>query len=180
MITKPRVPLRSLGRGLGHIVAQIVVGLWVIVDAILSPIFRPLIRWLSRLRLVQAVEHGISVLPPYAILVLLAAPFGAEEAVKVYSFVLMGSGHLKSGILLYIACHVFAILVCERIFHAGRSQLMTIGWFARLFEWLMGYKDRLVDWFKSTPAYARMMALKEKSLEYARRLFARTRATSQR
>jgi hypothetical protein len=177
---RPRGPLQVIIRGIGHVLTQIVVGLWVVGNSILSPLFRPLIRWLSGLRLIQAIERGIAALPAYAILVLLAAPFGAEEVVKIYSFVLMGSGHLKSGVLLYIACHVFAILVCERIFHAGKDKLMTIGWFARLFHWLMGYKDRLVDWFKSTSAYARMLAVKERARQYARRLLQRTRAAFQR
>jgi hypothetical protein len=173
-------PLRSLARGIGHVLTQIVVGIWVVGDSVFSPLFRPLIRWLSSLRLIQAIERGIAALPAYAILLLLAAPFGAEEVVKIYSFVLMGSGHLTSGVALYIACHVFAILVCERIFHAGKDKLMTIGWFAKLFNWLMGYKDRLVDWFKSTSAYARMLAIKERASQYARRLLQRTRGAAQR
>ena len=166
-----RGPLQAIA----HLLAQILVGIWVIVDSILSPIFRPLMRWLSRLRPVQAVEHGIASLPAYAILVLLAAPFAAEEVAKVYAFVLMGGGHFKSGLILYIGCHVFAILVCERIFTAGKSKLMTILWFARLFDWLKGYKDRLVDWFKATSTYRRMMDFKEQVRQSARLALRRTR-----
>lgn len=165
---------------LGHIIAQIFVTLWVIADAILSPIFRPLMRWLSRLRLIQAIERGIASLPAYGVLALLAAPFAVEELAKVYSFVLMGGGHFKSGVLLYIACHVFAILVCERIYRAGEDKLMTIAWFARLMTWLKGYKDRLVAWVKATSFYRRAAILKRRIVERTRAFLSRTRAALRR
>lgn len=162
-------------RTVGHWPAQIVVGIWVVVDAILSPIFRPFMRWLSSLRIIQAVENGIAALPAYAILILLAAPFAAEEVAKVYAFVLMGSGHFVSGVILYIGCHVFAILVCERIYRAGEEKLMTIPWFARLMTWLEGYKDRLVAWAKSTAMYRRAVELKNRTRQSARLFLRRTR-----
>ncbi len=171
MSNTKRGPLQFIA----HVLAQIFVGIWVVVDSILSPIFRPFMRWLSGLRLVQAVENGIAALPAYAILVLLAAPFGAEEVAKIYAFVLMGGGHFKSGLILYIGCHVFAILVCERIFHAGKAKLMTIEWFARLYAWLSGYKDRLVAWFKATSTYRRAAALKNQARQGARLFLRRTR-----
>lgn len=171
-----RGPLTALG----HVIAQIFVTLWVIADAILTPLFRPLMRWLSRLRLIQAIERGIASLPAYGVLALLAAPFAVEELAKVYAFVLMGGGHFKSGALLYIACHVFAILVCERIYRAGEDKLMTIAWFARLMTWLKGYKDRLIAWVKGTDLYRRAMLLKERLKQQARAFLSRTRAALRR
>lgn len=171
MREKPRNPLQTIG----HWLAQVVVGIWVVVDSVLSPIFRPFMRWLSGLRVVQAVEGAIAALPPYVILVLLAVPFGIEEVVKIYAFVLMGGGHFVTGFALYIACHVFAILVCERIFTAGKPQLMTIPWFARLFNWLNGYKERLVAWVKGTAFYKRAMELKNQARQAARLALRRTK-----
>lgn len=162
-------------RTIGHWLAQVIVGIWVVVDSILSPIFGPFMRWLSRLRVIQAIERGIAALPPYVILVLLAVPFGVEEVVKIYAFVLMGGGHFVSGFALYIACHVFAILVCERIFSAGKAQLMTIPWFARLFDWLNGYKERLVAWVKATAMYRRAMEWKSQARQTARLALRRTK-----
>jgi hypothetical protein len=173
MTEKSRGPLGWVG----HVLAQILVGIWVIVDSILSPIFRPFMRWLSGLHVVKAIEHGIASLPAYGILALLAAPFAAEEIVKIYSFVLMGGGHFKTGVLLYIGCHVFAILVCERIYRAGETKLMTIPWFARFITWLSGYKERLVAWAKSTIIYRRAAELKNQ-LRQAARLFLRRTKTA--
>lgn len=167
-----RGPLRWLGHGL----AQVAVGIYVVIDSILSPLFRPLMRWLSSLHIVQSVEGGIASLPAYGILVLLAAPFGVEEFAKVYGLVLMGGGHFKIGLLIYIGAHVFAILVCERIFSAGKEKLLTIGWFATLFNWLKGYKDRLVAWFKSTDLYRRAHHLKARAADAIRALLGRTKS----
>ncbi len=166
---------RSPLQFVGHWLAQIVVGIWIVVDSILSPIFRPLMRWLSSLRIIHAIENGIAALPAYGILLLLAAPFGAEEVAKIYSFVLMGGGHFVSGVVLYIACHVFAILVCERIYRAGEEKLMTIPWFAKIMTWLIGYKDRLVAWVRSTDLYRRAMDYKNRVRQSARLFLRRTR-----
>ena len=145
---------------IGHVIAQFVVGVYVVVDSVLGPVFRPLMRWLSSLHVVQRVEAWIGSLSPYAVLVLFAIPLAVEEVTKFYGLVLMGGGHFKTGLLLYIGAHVFAILVCERIFSAGKAKLLTIGWFAKLFTWLKGYKDRLVAWFKATETYRKAQRLK--------------------
>lgn len=163
-------------RAVGGVIGEIVVGIYVVVDSLVGPLFRPFMRWLSSLHVVKSVEAGIARLPAYAVLALLAAPFAVEELAKLYGLVLMGSGHVKSGVVIYIAAHVFAILVCERIFSAGKAKLMTIPWFARLFHWLEGYKDRLVAWFKTTAAYREGRRLKEAARRLLRSWVGRTKA----
>jgi hypothetical protein len=153
-------PKRGPIQVIAHLAAQIVVGIYVVVDSVIGPMFRPFMRWLSSLHVVQRVEAWIGSLPPYVVLVLFLVPLAIEEVTKFYGLVLMGGGHFKSGLLLYIGAHVFAILVCERIFSAGKARLLTIPWFARLFAWLEGYKDRLVAWFKATETYRKAQRLK--------------------
>ena len=58
------------------LVAKAVVVVYVILDGIVTPIFRPLLRWVSRLRFVIRLQDIVAALPPYAILVLLARPLG--------------------------------------------------------------------------------------------------------
>ena len=160
-------------QAIAHLPAQIAVGIYLVIDSVLGPLFRPFMHWLSSLHVVKWVESGIAALPAYVVLVLLAAPFAAEELAKVYGVVLMGGGHFKWGLAIYIGAHVFAILVCERIFRAGREKLMTIGWFARFINWLEGYKERMVAWFKSTDAYRQITAFKEKARDAGRRVLGR-------
>jgi hypothetical protein len=153
-------PKRGPIQFIGHVLAQIVVGIYVVVDSIIGPIFRPFMRWLSSLHVIQRVEEWIGSLPPYVVLVLFLVPLAIEEVTKFYGLVLLGGGHVVTGLILYVGAHVFAILICERIFSAGKDKLLTIGWFAKLFYWLKGYKDRLVDWFKGTETYKTAQRLK--------------------
>jgi hypothetical protein len=160
----------SLPRRLSRIPAEIVVALYVGVDFIVAPLFRPLMRWLSSLRLIQRLESWIASLPPYVLLVLLVVPFGIAELAKAYAVFLMSSGHFKTGFIVFVGAYVVSILVCERTFTAGKAQLMTIGWFARLWTWLMGYKDRIMTWFRSTEVWRLATDLKQRARLTLRRV----------
>ena len=160
----------SLSRRILRIPAQIVVGLYVVVDGIVAPLFRPFMRWLSSLRLVQTMERGVESLPPYVILVLLVVPFAIAELAKAYAVFLIGSGHFKTGLFIFVMAYIVSILVCERIFSAGKTKLMTIDWFARLFQWVMGYKDRMLAWFRTNEVWRLAGDLKQKARIAARRV----------
>ena len=160
----------SLTRRLLRLLAEIVVGLYLSLDILVGALFRPLMRWLSRLRLIQRLEAWIGALSPYVLLALLVVPFAIAELAKVYAVFLMGSGHFKTGMIIFIGAYVATILVCERIFSAGKAQLMTIGWFATLFTWVMGYKDVIMDWLRATQVWRRAADLKQKARLALRRL----------
>ncbi len=152
-------PMRRLAR----LPAELLVGLYLVLDAVIGPLFRPAMRFLSRLRPVQQLEAAIATLPPYVVLVLLGVPFAVAELAKAYAVILMGSGHFLTGVLIFIGAYVVSILVCERIFHAGRARLMTIGWFARGFAWAMAVKDRLLAWFRTTETWRLATDLKQRA-----------------
>lgn len=142
---KPSLLRRVLG-----IAAEVVVAIYVVLDAIVAPLFGPFMRFLSSLRLIRRLEALIAGLPPYVILVLLVVPFGFAELAKVYAVLLMAEEHFRSGMTIFIGAYVVSILVCERTFHAGQSQLMTIGWFKVAFDWVMAAKAHVLDWFRGT------------------------------
>jgi len=139
----------------------VVVGLYVVADGFVAPVFRPVMRWLSRLALVQRLERWIASLPPYVILVLLVVPFAIAELAKAFAVFLMGTGHFKMGFTIFVGAYIVSILVCERTFNAGRAQLMTIGWFAVLFSWVMAYKERILAWFRTTEAWQLALEFKQ-------------------
>ena len=143
----------SLSRRILRLPAEILVALYVVLDALIAPLFRPIMRGLSRLQLVQRLERGIHLLPPYVILVLLFVPFGVAELAKVYALLLMAEEHVRTGVTIFIGAYIVSILVCERIFHAGRDRLMEIGWFRRLFDWVMAIKARILAWFHKTAVW---------------------------
>lgn len=142
--------------------AEIVVAIFILLDSIVTPLFRPIVRWLSKLQVVRRLERAIDSLPAYVILALLVVPFGFAELAKVYGLILVGEGHYRTGMTMFIGAYVVSILVCERTFHAGKNKLMTIGWFKRLYDWLMMIRDHVFGWLKATRAWRLGVEVKEK------------------
>jgi hypothetical protein len=123
------------------VVVDAPVALVLLLDEVARPLFRPLISWFARLRIVARVERAIAGLPPYAILAVLAVPFAVVEPLKIAGLVLIGVGQVKSGVAILVVAHAGSFLLVERIYSAGRVKLMTIGWFARLMAGLARIRD---------------------------------------
>jgi hypothetical protein len=147
--------LRSVAR---FFVTVAVVG-YTVLDELLFPLVRPVIRWLGRLQLFQLIAVGIARLPPYAVLVLLAVPFVIIEPIKVFAVYWGATGHVIQGGALLIVAHVVSILTCDRIYHSGHAQLMKIIWFARLMAWLVRLRDKAFTWARSTAAWRAASAM---------------------
>lgn len=154
---------KTIVRRILRVLAEIVVGVYVILDGLIAPLFRPIMRFLSTLELVRRIERWIVSLPPYVILVVLVVPFGIAELTKVYAVFLMGTGHFKTGFTIFVGAYVATVLVCERILHAGKPQLMKIGWFAVVYTWIIAFKDRILAWFRATAAWRLAVDLKQKA-----------------
>jgi hypothetical protein len=151
--------------------AKAVVVLYVVLDGIVTPVFRPLIRWVARLRLVIRLQDIVAALPPYAILGLLSIPFAVAEPAKIYALYLMTKGQFATGLVTIAMANLVMLLVVERIYHAGRAKLKTIPWFAKLIDWLTGIRDRLFAWARAT----RIWAFSVKLRQNARALVAKLR-----
>lgn len=170
-------PRPGLGRRILWIAAEIVVAIYIVLNSIVAPIFRPLMRFLSSLRLVKRIERGIAALPPYVILVFLVVPFGFAELTKAYAVILMAEDHVRTGMTMFISAYIVSILVCERTFHAGKDQLLTIGWFKVTFDWIMAIKERILGWFRGTTVWRFGTDLKDRVARSLRRIRVRIQAT---
>ncbi len=166
----------SLFQRILRLLAEIVVALYVIADSAISFLFRPVMRFLSSLRIVQRMERGIKAMPPYVILVIMLVPFVIAELAKVFAVFWMSEGHLRSGMTIFIGAYVVSIFVCERILHAGKEKLMTIGWFAWCYNWIMSLRDYLLGWFRKTVIWQKSAELKDKAQVVWRRTVDRLRS----
>ena len=146
-----------------RLLAEIVVVVYVVVDSVVFALFRPVVRWLSRLRVVQRIERWIQSLHPYVILVVMVVPFIIAELAKVFAVYWMAEGHFRTGMTIFIGAYVVSIFVCERILHAGKAQLMTIPWFAWIYNWIMALRDAILNWFRQTAIWRTASALKDKA-----------------
>lgn len=158
-MSRPQSPFVAVLRGIGRAAVTIVVVAYTILDELVFPLLRPLIDWLGHLRLFERLGALIGRLPPYVVLVLFAVPFVFIEPVKVFALYWGAVGHPIQGLVILSFAQVASILVCERIYHAGKGQLLRIGWFARLMGWLVRLRDRALGWVKSTAAFQAAVAM---------------------
>jgi hypothetical protein len=155
--------------------AKAVVVLYVVLDGIVTPVVRPLLRWVARLRFVIRLQNIVAALPPYAILVLLAIPFAFAEPAKIYALYLMTKGQVATGLVTISMAYLVSLVVVERIYHAGRAKLKTIPWFAKLLDWLTGIRDPLFAWARATRIWAFSVKLKRNARALAAKLRLRFR-----
>lgn len=138
-------------------VVRVVVGVFVIgyaiLDDLLFPLFRPLVRYLSGLRLFEALAALIQRLPAYVVLTILAVPFVVIEPVKVFALWWLAVGHVVQGGVLLVFAHILSILTLERLYRTGHAKLMTIGWFKRLMDWVTGIRDAVLARARATTAW---------------------------
>jgi hypothetical protein len=140
-------------RFIARLIATIVVVVWAVLDELLFQPLRPLVRWLSGLRLFEAIGALIGRIPPYGVLVLLAVPFVLIEPLKIVALYWIATGLFIRGVLLMIFSYVLSIFTLDRIYHSGKAQLAKIGWFARLMAWVVGLRDWAFGWVKATAAW---------------------------
>jgi hypothetical protein len=138
---------------------DLVVGLVILLDEMVRPLYRPLLRWFSGLQIVARAERWIGSLPPYGALAALAVPFAIAEPLKLLSLVLLARGALWPGLVTMGIAHLGSFLLVERVYHAGRAQLLTITWFAWCIGWLDTIRRTILDRIKATAAFRRMAEL---------------------
>ncbi|MGQ0446288.1 MAG: hypothetical protein ACT4O2_14485 [Beijerinckiaceae bacterium] len=156
--------------------AKAVVVVYLVLDGIVTPVVRPLLSWVAKLRFVLRLQDIVAALPPYAILVLLAIPLAFAEPAKIYALYLMTEGQFSAGVVTISMAYLVSLIVVERIYHAGRTKLKTIPWFARLIDWLTGIRDRLLAWARATRIWAFSVKLKREAHAFAAKLRLRIRA----
>jgi hypothetical protein len=138
---------------------DLVVGLAILLDELLRPVYRPLIAWFASLRLVARLEAAIGRLPPYGALVALAIPFAIVEPLKLLGLLFLARGAFTAGIVTTAIGHLAGFLLVERVYHAGRAQLLTIPWFARIMGWIEAIRQVVIDRIKASTAWQKAVAL---------------------
>jgi len=134
--------------------AEALVGLYVVLDDIFTPVFRPLVRWVVALPLVLRLQQFAAELPPYGILALMAVPFVLGEPAKLYGLYMFGTGHWVTGLVVLGLAYLVTIVLVERVYTAGKDKLRTIGWFAFVMDWLIAVRDHVHEWAKTTAIWA--------------------------
>jgi hypothetical protein len=183
--------MRELLRTLWSIVRGPIIALLNIVAALIVLFeewgWRPLSDFIARLARyapIAAIERMIAGLPPYAALFAIALPTTLLLPLKFVAVWLLANQHFATATLLFLGAKVASTALIARVFILTKPALMRIGWFARIYDWFVPWKDALFAQIRASWVwrYGRMLKTRIK-LELARmwtRMKPRLRASWQR
>ena len=129
---------------------EAVMVVFIVLDEIARPLYRPLLRWTASLRLMHHLERWVAARHRLTILVLLAIPFIIVEPLKIVALLWIGRGAFISGIVLLALAYLAGFVFVERIYSAGKPKLLTIRWFAWAVGLLTSIRTALLDWTRQT------------------------------
>ena len=138
-----------------------VLTVFIVIDELLRPLYRPLLRRLAGLRAMQKLEAFVTALPPHLVLVALAVPFAIAEPLKLLGLVLFARGQFWPGLVVTAFAHLTSFVFVERIYHAGHDKLMRYRWFAWIMGQVIRVRDRVLGWARTTSAYGFAMRTRE-------------------
>ena len=109
--------------------------------------------FIGQLPILRPIESLIVALPPYLALLVFAVPTLLLIPVKLIAVYLMTHGQETLGVLTVLAAKFAGTALVARTFTLTRPKLMTIKWFAWLYERFISFKSRLYGFLKDTRIY---------------------------
>jgi hypothetical protein len=95
------------------------------------------------------VRRYIQALGPYQSLALLAVPTATVEPLKLVAVAIAGAGHWITSAAMIVACYTLSLVVVERLFIIVKPKLLTIPWFAKIWQWFVRVRTTVILWCKS-------------------------------
>ena len=96
----------------------------------------------------RGLRRRIERLGPYQSLVLLAVPASLVEPLKLIAVAIAGAGHWITGTITIVCCYGISLFLVERLFRIVKPKLLTLPWFARLWNWFTAVRGRAIAWFR--------------------------------
>jgi hypothetical protein len=87
------------------------------------------------------IARLVACLPPYGALPLFLLPVVVVEPLKVVAVREIAHGHWLSGVLAFVALKFVGVGLVAFVFDLTRAKLMSIGWFARFYAWVVKWRD---------------------------------------
>jgi len=94
------------------------------------------------------LRHYIEGLGPYQSLILLAVPVSLVEPWKLIAVAIVGAGHWITGTITIVCAYAVSVFLIERLFRIVKPKLLTLPWFARLWNWVTAVRRRALAWFR--------------------------------
>ena len=145
----------------------------VLFDDLVRSAVKPAVAWLASLEPIRRIEAAVARLPPYPTLALFLIPMAVIWPIKLYALYLIGLGHVTYGALAFVAAKVVGIGLAERLFALSRDKLLSIGWFAKGYFFVIAVRDRVHLYLKGTRWWPVLVAFLTRVREGWRALKAR-------
>jgi len=87
-------------------------------------------------------------LGPYQSLLILAVPTSLVEPLKLIAVAVAGEGHWITGTFMIIGAYGCSLLFIERLFRIVRPKLLTLPWFAWMWNWVLLIRGKVVGLFR--------------------------------
>ena len=129
---------------------------------------------LGAVRLVHAVEKHIAAFPPRWALLTFLLPSLILIPAKLIGLHAITAGHWLIGSTVFIIAKLLGVALFSRIFNLTRPALMQLGWFARLYAFVMYYRNRIHAYLDSWAAYQRIKQRIKALATSVKALFKRT------
>lgn len=108
---------------------------------------------LGALRLIHTLENYISKLSPRWAIFVFILPSSILFPAKLIGLRLISNGHLFMGTLTFVIAKVSGVALVSRIFNLTKPTLMKVPGFARLYEQVMYYRNRIHAYLDGWLAY---------------------------
>lgn len=135
---------------------------------------------LGALRHIHALEVRIAALPPRWAVFAFLLPSSILIPAKLIGLHAIASGHWLVGSITFLLAKIAGMALFSRIFNLTRPALLEVHWFARLYEWVMFYRNRIHAYLDQWAAYQKikrnlmtlifMMKGKGRMLRYLKRV----------
>lgn len=90
------------------------------------------------------VRRRIQQLGPYQSLAILTIPACLAEPLKIAALFVAGEGHWFSGTAMIVGAYTVSLLIVERLFRVVKPKLMMLGWFERLWNWILAASGKIL------------------------------------
>lgn len=127
-----------------------------------------LIPWTA---LKEALVRLVDWLPVWAVVIFFGVPFGLVELGSLGCVVLAATGHIVVGGVVYVLLKIFGLALTAAIFDLSRQKLLTLAWFAYLYQKLLVFHDyahHLVEPYRAA-AVASLRQLRARARAYLAR-----------
>ena len=108
---------------------------------------------LGALRAIHAIEIRIAALPSRWAIFAFLLPSSILIPAKLIGLHAIANGHWFIGSLTFLLAKVAGMALFSRIFNLTRPALLEIHWFARLYGWVMYYRNRIHDYLNHWQPY---------------------------